>query len=95
MWGEKQIANLAKTEFDVLLNPAYVQQLVQDIHEESAHLTDEEYENQLTVDYILAVMEKVYVENLQMLHPFMPFVTEAVWQEFYGKDNSILNKLLS
>jgi len=58
MWGEKQIANLAKTEFDVLLNPAYVQQLVQDIHEESAHLTDEEYENQLTVDYILAVMEK-------------------------------------
>lgn len=44
---------------------------------------------------VLAVMEKAYVENLQMLHPFMPFVTEAVWQEFYGKDNSILNKLLS
>ncbi len=42
----------------------------------------------------IEVQEKlttVYLANLQMLHPFMPFVTEAVWQIFKGKDSSILN----
>jgi valyl-tRNA synthetase len=27
------------------------------------------------------ILIKIIVESLQMLHPFMPFVTEAVWQE--------------
>ncbi|MCL4374728.1 valine--tRNA ligase [Patescibacteria group bacterium] len=42
----------------------------------------------------IEVQEKltaVYLANLQMLHPFMPFVTEAVWQVFKGKHASILN----
>jgi valyl-tRNA synthetase len=39
---------------------------------------------------ILEVLKKVYFENLIMLHPFMPFVTEAVWKVFHGEDSSIL-----
>jgi len=27
-----------------------------------------------------------------VIHPFMPFVTEAIWKEFYGNDASILDK---
>lgn len=33
----------------------------------------------------------VYKEILEMLHPFIPFVTEAVYQEFYGKNTSIIS----
>lgn len=36
------------------------------------------------------ILESVYFENLKMLHPFMPFVTEAIWQTFKGKNSSIL-----
>ena len=35
-------------------------------------------------------LEEVYFENLKMLHPFMPFVTEAIWQIFKGDKESIL-----
>ncbi|MFN4213088.1 MAG: class I tRNA ligase family protein, partial [Microgenomates group bacterium] len=36
-------------------------------------------------------LKEVYFENLKMLHPFAPFVTEAIWKIFKGKDKSILN----
>jgi len=35
---------------------------------------------------------KIYIENLKFLHPFIPFVTEAVWGTFYGENKSILNE---
>lgn len=35
-------------------------------------------------------LKKVYLENLQMLHPFMPFITESIWQVFKGEGRSIL-----
>ena len=38
----------------------------------------------------LELLRKIYFGNLKMLHPFAPFVTEAVWQVFNGKQNSIL-----
>lgn len=33
-----------------------------------------------------------YILNtiLKLWHPFMPFVTEAIWQEVYGKDNILM-----
>jgi len=39
---------------------------------------------------VLEELKKVYFANLKMLHPFMPFLTEAIWQVFHGKDSSIL-----
>ena len=39
-------------------------------------------------------MKEVYFEALKMLHPFMPFVTEAIWQKFMGENKSILSSKL-
>jgi valyl-tRNA synthetase len=39
---------------------------------------------------VLDSLKKVYFENLRLLHPFMPFLTETIWQVFHGKDSSIL-----
>lgn len=36
----------------------------------------------------------IYFDCLKMLHPFMPFVTEAVWQVFHGSEKSILESEL-
>ena len=35
-------------------------------------------------------LENIFLENLKMLHPFTPFVTEAIWKVFKGEENSIL-----
>ena len=43
---------------------------------------------------VLEELQKVYFENLKMLHPFMPFVTEAVWMTFKGEQSSILKEKL-
>lgn len=40
---------------------------------------------------VLEAIEEIYVECLKLVHPFMPFVTEAVWKSFYGEDASILD----
>jgi valyl-tRNA synthetase len=36
-------------------------------------------------------LQSVYRGMLKMLHPYMPFVTEAVWKAFHGDDTSILD----
>jgi len=38
----------------------------------------------------LDYLKKVFLENLKMLHPFAPFVTEALWQKFDGEESTIL-----
>jgi valyl-tRNA synthetase len=43
---------------------------------------------------VLKELEKVYFGNLIMVHPFMPFVTEAIWQSFFGENQTILNQQL-
>jgi len=40
-------------------------------------------------------LEEVYATTLKMLHPYIPFVTEAVWQQYYGREVSILDTPLS
>ncbi len=39
---------------------------------------------------VLEVLEEVYFGTLKMLHPFVPFVTDAIWQVFHGEESSIL-----
>ena len=39
---------------------------------------------------VLSTLETVYLESMQMLHPFIPFETEALWQVFRGNEHSIL-----
>lgn len=36
------------------------------------------------------VLYKILTTTLKMLHPFMPFVTEAIWQELPQKDSEML-----
>ena len=43
---------------------------------------------------VLKILKQVYFENLKMLHPFIPFVTEAIWQIFNGEKSSILKEKL-
>lgn len=37
-------------------------------------------------------LERVYESSLKMLHPFMPFLTESVWQVRKGEKASLLNE---
>lgn len=37
-------------------------------------------------------LEKLYLECIILLHPFIPFETEAIWQVFKGENESILNR---
>ncbi len=40
------------------------------------------------------ILIKIIVESLQMLHPFMPFVTEAVWQELRKINPSLKDSIM-
>jgi len=42
----------------------------------------------------LKELKEVYLENLKMLHPFIPFVTETLWGVFVGRGKSILKTRL-
>lgn len=44
---------------------------------------------------VLDALEKVYNDCLKIIHPFMPFVTEAIWKEFHGMDTSILDATIT
>jgi len=39
---------------------------------------------------VLEELKKVYLDNLTMLHPFAPFVTEVIWKKFFGEKETIL-----
>ena len=43
---------------------------------------------------VLEEMKKVFSTDLKLLHPFMPFVTEAVWKELYGEDASVYDEVI-
>jgi len=40
------------------------------------------------------VLTQVFEGQIQMIHPFMPFVTEAIWKVLKGEGSSILNTAL-
>jgi len=41
---------------------------------------------------VLESLKTSYFEQLKMLHPFMPFVTDTIWQVFHGSESVILNE---
>lgn len=46
----------------------------------------EENKNRPDQTVYLSVVKTVFETSLTLLHPFMPFVTEAIWQEILGED---------
>jgi valyl-tRNA synthetase len=44
-------------------------------------------------DVALSVLLHVYMTNLKLLHPFMPFITEAIYQQMPGHGESIMIEL--
>ncbi len=45
--------------------------------------------------YVIDKIRALYLECLILIHPFMPFVTEAIWQEISGKKTSILTQQIN
>jgi valyl-tRNA synthetase len=37
-----------------------------------------------------ATLDQILVVSLKLLHPFMPFATEAIWQQLPNKENDVL-----
>ncbi len=50
----------------------------------------EQVKNREDKDVALSVLMHVYITSLKLLHPFMPFVTEEIFQTFQGRDKSIM-----
>lgn len=40
---------------------------------------------------VLETIEEIYLECIKLIHPYMPFVTEALWKSFFGQESSILD----
>jgi valyl-tRNA synthetase len=50
----------------------------------------EHVKNRKDKDVALSVLRHVYVNSIKLLHPFMPFVTEAIWQQIPKKSDAPL-----
>jgi valyl-tRNA synthetase len=50
----------------------------------------EHVKNREDKDIALSALLHVYMTSLKLLHPFMPFVTEEIYQTFQGRDKSIM-----
>lgn len=50
-------------------------------------LYDKEHEGRLEAQYVL---NRVLSDSMKLLHPFMPFITEEIYQSLIGSDESIM-----
>lgn len=84
---KKYMRNMGQFRFSQALN---------DLHEFLWHRYADYYIEELKDELrngnidVLGSLKEVYIESLKMLHPFMPFVTEAAGQVFLGKESSLL-----
>jgi valyl-tRNA synthetase len=91
----KELEN-EKKQYEKYMKSYHFSKALELIYEFLWHRFADYYIEQLKEDLkngnieVLDLLKKVYFDNLKMLHPFMPFVTEAVWQVFHGKESSIL-----
>ena len=92
---EKEFEKFKKTTDKNMVNMKF-NLVLTDIHEFLWHRFADFYIEELKDEVIngnikiLKSLEKIYLECLILLHPFMPFVTEAVWKVFNKEDSSIL-----
>lgn len=57
---------------------------------EVADVYIEQVKNREDKDVALAVLQHVFVTGLKLLHPFMPFITEEIYQKMPGHGDSIM-----
>ena len=57
------------------------EEIYQFIWHELADIYLEQIKNREDKNIALAVLRHVFINSLRLLHPFMPFVTEAIWGE--------------
>jgi valyl-tRNA synthetase len=50
----------------------------------------EDVKNRENKEVGLSVLKHTYLDCIKLLHPFMPFVTEAIWSEIMGNDKEML-----
>lgn len=81
------------------MNNYRLSQALVDLYEFIWHRFADYYIEELKVELrdgnmeVARVLEEIYLNCLKLLHPFVPFVTEAVYKEFKGQDASLLVKL--
>ncbi len=96
---QKELTDLKK-KYLIYMESYKLSYALGELYEFIWHRLADYYIEQLKVDLrngnikAQEVLRDVYLETLKMLHPFMPFVTEAIWQIFQGKDTSILKSHL-
>lgn len=92
---EKEFAKITKN-CDKYMQKMQFSYVLNEMHEFLWHRLADYYIEELKEGLIngniiiLETLKKVYLESLIILHPFMPFVTEAIWQVFNGDESSIL-----
>lgn len=100
----KQTINKLKQEFDDIKS-IYISNMEQykfgvtleALHEFIWHKVADVYIEDLKVSLkkqnalVVNTIQDIFLETITMLHPFMPFITDVIWQEFKGKDKTIIN----
>ena len=56
----------------------------------SKYVEDVKQRNGESLTIGLSILTHVFATSLKLLHPFMPFVTEAIWQELPGNKDKML-----
>lgn len=74
---KKVTDNLNKYRFDYA-----IEQIYHFLWDDFASIYLEGIKDRSDKEVSLSVFRYVYINSLKLLHPFMPFITEAVWTEF-------------
>jgi len=92
---EKEMEQLQKS-YENSMKRYYFSKALGELYEFIWHRLADYYIEQLKEELkrgnieVLSSLQETYLQSLKMLHPFMPFVTEAIWQQFHGMNTSLL-----
>jgi valyl-tRNA synthetase len=88
----KKVENLAKEVTKYLDNYQFnlaAERLYEFVWHEFADKYIEDVKGRIDKNSFL-VLSSLFIVQLKLLHPFMPFVTEEIYQTFQGRDKSIM-----